>query len=534
MRYRLATVSFFLLMLSHSFAWSEDDHNLYLKNALVGSWTWDANKMVFESGNRGVLHQNGEKCIEFSYTLIGDVLTVVPYKYGCTYNPLSYPVSSYHISIINNDLTMRHVESSYESYWEKFLGRNLSPSQITDYSIAIKELSSLAEQGNATAQFKLGEKYRNSNVIPRDYAQAVLWYRKAADQGHARAQLQLGIAYRHGYGVPVDVAQAISWYKKSADQGNVAAKVELDLIRLEQQALQSTIGQNNKAASIPNTTSANRANKSSGASDNGPMPPWESQEYADVKKVIVQVCVPNQIVAFEDVEIDLSQIPESKTFDEVRDAQGISRSGADNQLSPSSIQGNKDVVRRWIVGAGTEDIKRYFINLEDVLNQDGILSAGSGAVYIFGSTIKNQPVFEREGKRQKDYIALGASVDVAKNGQSDFVTYWFKLPTNIPVGEFSNWQEPISQEDKMIRNTQKNATFWNLTHGREMEIHSVGENAPKMRFKLMSARDYYNEKRFWLRSQKAVAEKYYRPVVGKPERENIYFVPKTNNTIPGC
>lgn len=284
------------------------------------------------------------------------------------------------------------------------------------------------------------------------------------------------------------------------------------------------------------TTMLNSGNIAYGASDNDPMPQWKSPEYADVKKVIIQVCVPSQVVAFEDVEIDLSHLPETKTFDEVRDAQGIHRAGTDYQSSPKVInaQGDKDVVRRWIVGTNDEDIKRYSITFEEVLNRGGILSAGSGATPIFGSTLRNQPVFEKEGIRQKDYIALSTSVDMGKHGQSDFVKYWFKLPTDIPTGEFSNWQVSISREDKQILNTQKNATFWNLTHGMDMMKYPVDENAPKMRFKLISSRDYYDEKRFWIRTQKAVAEKYYRPVVGKPEREKIYFVPKSSNTIPGC
>ena len=39
-----------------------------------------------------------------------------------------------------------------------------------------------AEQGNADAQWGLGEKYENGEGVPQDYAQAFVWYRKAADQ----------------------------------------------------------------------------------------------------------------------------------------------------------------------------------------------------------------------------------------------------------------------------------------------------------------------------------------------------------------
>jgi uncharacterized protein len=40
------------------------------------------------------------------------------------------------------------------------------------------------------------------------------WYRKAAEQGNAIAQYNLGDMYRMGAGVPPDNAAAASWYRK--------------------------------------------------------------------------------------------------------------------------------------------------------------------------------------------------------------------------------------------------------------------------------------------------------------------------------
>jgi len=258
-------------------------------------------------------------------------------------------------------------------------------------------------------------------------------------------------------------------------------------------------------------------------------------EDADVIKVIVQICVPNKVVAFEDVEVDLTQIPKEKPLIEVREASRTRGHQTDNQRTSqtSTRQGDKDVVRRWIVGSTPGELEKYWIPFSDVSNTDGILRAGGEFVSLFGSTQKNQPVFEVKGRRQKDYIALKTSVEVEKDGQHEYFKYWFKLPSSIPTGEFSNWQEPISQEDRQIRDKQQNPTFWNLLHGGEIEIYPVGDNAPKMRFKLMRVGDYYDENRFWYRSQKAIAAKYYRGVTGE-ERERIHFVPKSSSVIPGC
>jgi len=50
----------------------------------------------------------------------------------------------------------------------------------------------LANQGDDVAQFDLGLLYNKGWGVPRDYVQAVRWYRRAADQGNADAQYNLG------------------------------------------------------------------------------------------------------------------------------------------------------------------------------------------------------------------------------------------------------------------------------------------------------------------------------------------------------
>ena len=57
-----------------------------------------------------------------------------------------------------------------------------------------------AEQGDASAQFNLGNMYANGEGVPQDDAEAVRWYRLAAEQGNAGAQLNLGNMYANGRG----------------------------------------------------------------------------------------------------------------------------------------------------------------------------------------------------------------------------------------------------------------------------------------------------------------------------------------------
>ena len=87
-----------------------------------------------------------------------------------------------------------------------------------------------AEQGNASAQFNLGQMYANGDGVLKDSAEAAKWYRKSADQGNSKAQYNLGVIYANGNGVLKDSAEAAKWYRKSAEQGTADAQVRLGVM----------------------------------------------------------------------------------------------------------------------------------------------------------------------------------------------------------------------------------------------------------------------------------------------------------------
>ena len=87
-----------------------------------------------------------------------------------------------------------------------------------------------AEQGNDSAQWRLGAMYNYGWGVPEDDAEAVRWYRLAAEQGHASAQYNLGAMYDYGEGVPENDAEAATWYRKAAEQGNASAQSNLGLM----------------------------------------------------------------------------------------------------------------------------------------------------------------------------------------------------------------------------------------------------------------------------------------------------------------
>ena len=81
-----------------------------------------------------------------------------------------------------------------------------------------------AEQGEAGAQFSLGDMYADGRGVQADAGEALKWYRRAAERGDAGAQYNLGFRYANGWGVPEDDREAVTWYRKAAQQGEARAQ----------------------------------------------------------------------------------------------------------------------------------------------------------------------------------------------------------------------------------------------------------------------------------------------------------------------
>jgi uncharacterized protein len=102
-----------------------------------------------------------------------------------------------------------------------------------EYATALRRLSSLAEKGDARAQFDIGFMHAYGWGVPRNPAEAITWYRKAADQGLAVAQHFLGIAYVNGEGVRPDDVEAARWFARAAAQGFAQAQFMLGMMTLD-------------------------------------------------------------------------------------------------------------------------------------------------------------------------------------------------------------------------------------------------------------------------------------------------------------
>jgi uncharacterized protein len=102
--------------------------------------------------------------------------------------------------------------------------------QRGDYASASKIYRSLAVQGNARAQNRLGMIFLQGLGVAHDDAEASKWFRLAATQGLAEAQLNLGAMYAEGLGLVQNYAEAGKWFRRAAEQGNAKAQFSLGLL----------------------------------------------------------------------------------------------------------------------------------------------------------------------------------------------------------------------------------------------------------------------------------------------------------------
>lgn len=118
--------------------------------------------------------------------------------------------------------TLGTVRWKVDQHYRHILKHHYRSSQ--EYRQAMERLEVSAAQGDANAQYTLGNLYRNGQGVQQDFVQAKELYEESAMQGNPDAQYMLGVIYHYGEGIPEDFVQARKWYEKAAAKGNAYAK----------------------------------------------------------------------------------------------------------------------------------------------------------------------------------------------------------------------------------------------------------------------------------------------------------------------
>jgi hypothetical protein len=96
-----------------------------------------------------------------------------------------------------------------------------------DYAAAHRIWKSLADGGDASAQYNLGLLYHHGLGVESKISEAAKWYGRAAENGNADAQKAIGDLYLKGFWGKKNSAKAATWYRKAAEQGHAEAQKSL-------------------------------------------------------------------------------------------------------------------------------------------------------------------------------------------------------------------------------------------------------------------------------------------------------------------
>ncbi len=107
------------------------------------------------------------------------------------------------------------------------LKRALNALEEGDYAEARKELTALAEAGDAGAQQALGEIFERGWGVDPDFTKAGEWYRSAAEQGSAEGQFAFATLVARAALPAIEKSEAWVWFRKAAEQDLVRAQRHL-------------------------------------------------------------------------------------------------------------------------------------------------------------------------------------------------------------------------------------------------------------------------------------------------------------------
>lgn len=125
------------------------------------------------------------------------------------------------ISIVFADYGVNKLESN-KAYDINLMGDNTTNAFNKD--IAYGDFESMANNGDAEAQYHLGKTYYLGLNDNQDYEKAISWFMKSAEQGNVDAVYSLGLCYYNGQGVEQNYDIAIEFFRLAGYNGHAMAQ----------------------------------------------------------------------------------------------------------------------------------------------------------------------------------------------------------------------------------------------------------------------------------------------------------------------
>ncbi len=114
----------------------------------------------------------------------------------------------------------------------------------TDTAQGLTILEALADKNNRLALYDLGELY-SKGALTIDEKKAISYYERALSAGHGAAAARLGDLYRDGDVIAADPMKAMDYYQQAADMGNSTGQ-----LRLGNALIKGNLGQTDTARGL--------------------------------------------------------------------------------------------------------------------------------------------------------------------------------------------------------------------------------------------------------------------------------------------
>jgi hypothetical protein len=128
--------------------------------------------------------------------------------------------SSWELNVPESERLLSFIHSFPETPRQLFLFVTLHSAQKSGESCTyMKRLHTLANQGDAKAQYRTAICYEEGIVVKRDQKKALKYYMHAATGGIAEAQDYIAGCYQRGYWLKKDHTKADKWYTQAEARG---------------------------------------------------------------------------------------------------------------------------------------------------------------------------------------------------------------------------------------------------------------------------------------------------------------------------
>lgn len=181
-------------------------------------------------GFTGIDSTNFEINEPYKFKIYKNTLTILSYMFLADQGAISEDNSKIYQRFDIRDLANEQLEEIRKLVKSSPGINSMYITDQNDLETETKEsIRDLANQGDAEAQFELGEIYRKSGGyhIQQDIHEAIKWYKLAAEQGHIEAQYRLGLTHRGGPGDIWNYQEAVKWLQLAAENGHMQAQYYL-------------------------------------------------------------------------------------------------------------------------------------------------------------------------------------------------------------------------------------------------------------------------------------------------------------------